>query len=73
MVPRPVASTQNLLEMQILRSHLRLTEWKSLLYIKVEDIFSLTLNFAEPIVEDENELNCSKQLYLLKRENNKWS
>ena len=68
-VPRIVASRKNLLDMQILRSHLKLTEWESLLYIKVEDIFfSLTLNFAEPIVEDENEFNCSKQLCLLRRE-----
>ena len=67
-VPRLVASPKNLLDMQILRSHLKLTEWESLLYIKVEDIFSLTLNFAVPIVEDDNEFNCSKQLCLLRRE-----
>ena len=38
-VPRIVVSCKNLLDMQILRSHLKLTEWESLLYIKVEDIF----------------------------------
>ena len=36
--------------------------------LRLRIFFSPTLNFAKPIVEDENEFNCSKQLCLLRRE-----
>ena len=45
-VPRLVASPKNLLDMQILRPHLKPTQWESLLYIKVDDIFFPDFEFC---------------------------
>lgn len=70
---RPSASPKNSLEIQILRSHPRLAEWESLFYINMEDILPLMLNFAEPIVQVENQFRGGKQLCLLRRQNNKGS